>query len=305
VQSAPAVAIAAPAPRPALLENSESQSEPSRPLTPDPSPTKSEGSIVAKSDESVADPWKEARKQGLAAFRLIVVEDPKTQAAWPFAGAVVVGDKTLLTTASVAVELSKFVERGWRVAAMRTDQQTRVAITALRMHAVYAQESPEKQLYFDTAVLSTAETLGQPIALASAAELTELETGRPLVCLAVDHAGDPLDRFQQLEPQAYQGKIFATTSLPPQPGGPRLLHLRGTFTSKACGSPIFNRQGHLVAVYCEPAPSPSGAPEDLHLNYAKVIEPQLIELAVRGSDERIWVRAQPPAATTAPQESPK
>ena len=135
--------------------------------------------------------------------------------------------------------------------------------------------------------------------MASAIELAGLESGRPLVCLAVDHAGDPLDRFQQLEPQRYQGKVFAVTSLPPQPGGPRLLHLRGSFSDKACGSPILDEQGHLVAVYCEPAAS------DLHLHYAKLIDPQLIELAVGGANEQIWVLPQPPTAEASPQESSK
>ncbi len=253
--------------------------------------------------KTVADPWSEARQRGLASFRLIVVEDPKSHVSWPFSGAVIVGNKTLLTTASMGLELAKFFGRGWRVAALRPGQQERVAVTGLRVHAAFEQESKNQQLYFDMALLSTGEPVGEPIVLPSAAELAEMETGLPLMCLAVDHAGDPLDRFQQLEPQAYQSKVFAVTGLPPQPSGPKLLLVRGSFTDKACGSPIFNQHGHLVALYCEPAPSSAPEVADVHTHYAKVVDPQLIQLGEQGTDTRIWVPPQP--ATTAPKESSK
>jgi hypothetical protein len=253
--------------------------------------------------KTIADPWSEARRRGLASFRLIVVEDPKSHVSWPFSGAVIVGPKTLLTTASMGLELAKFINRGWHVVAMRPGQQERIAVTGLRVHAAFEQESKDQQLYFDMALLSTAEPAGEPVVLPTAAELAEMETGLPLICLAVDHAGDPLDRFQQLEPRAYQGKVFAVTGLPPQPSGPKLLLVRGSFTDKACGSPILNQRGHLIALYCEPAPSSAPEVADLHTHYAKVVDPQLIQLGEQGTDTRIWVPPQP--APTAPKESSK
>jgi hypothetical protein len=254
-------------------------------------------------EKPIADPWDQAKKQGLKSFRLIVVEDPKSQASWPFAGAIIVGEKMLLTTASMGVELTKFVERGWHVTAMRPGQQSRVEVTDLRVHAAYEHAGVDQQLYFDMAVLLTTEPLGEPAVVASPTELAGLERGLPLVCLAVDHEGDPMDRFQQLAPQTYPCKVFSLTGLPPQPSGPRLLLLRGSITDKGCGSPIFNQQGHLIALYCEPAPSTGST--DLHMHYAKVVDPQAIDLALHGADERVWVRPHPPAETSAPKEPSK
>jgi hypothetical protein len=270
-----------------------------------PPATASDVETGIKAEPPPADPWKAARDQAQAAFRLIIVEDPKTQAAWPFAGAVVVGDKALLTTAGVATELSKFVSRGWGVAALEPGRQVRVPVSDLRIHAAYGQESADQQLYFDMGILRTDTTVGEPIRMASTTELTGLERGQPLMCLAVDHAGDPLDRFQQLEPAAQMVKVFAVTSLPPQPGGPRLLHLRGSLTDKACGSPVFDQQGRLVAVYCEAAPPAGKESVDLRIYYAKLIEPQLIELAVRGGGDEFWVRPQPSTTASEAKEPTK
>jgi len=192
-----------------------------------------------------------------------------------------------------------------QVAAMHVEHKTKTSVRELRVHRLYAQESADKQLYFDMGILMTDHPLGAPIALGSPTELGELDNGEPLVCLAIDHTGDPIDRFQVLAPQAYQGKIFAITSLPPQPGGPRLLHLRGTFSPKASGSPIVNRQGHLIAVYCEPAGNADKKPNDLVVSYAKVIEPDSIALAAQRSDTTIWVRPVADSTSPSPQGAPK
>lgn len=242
-----------------------------------------------------------AKQREQASFRLLVIEDPKTKAAWPFYGAVIVAERKLLTTATVGVELAKFVHRGWKIDSQDSAGQ-RIAISDIRVHAAYQREKPEQQLYFDLAVLSTTEPLGKPVEMASAAELSQLERGQTLTCLAVDHHADPIDRFQQLAPQWYSGKIFALTSLAPgQAGSPRLVHLRGTFADKACGSPMFDDRGHLVALYCEPAPPEGGSPLQIH--YAKVIEPELIELALGPGDESVWAKVV--LEDTAPREEKK
>ena len=261
------------------------------PKVPDPTTKEDEAKVV--------------NDAAMAGLRLIVVEDPSTHAAWPFAGAVVIGEHTLLTTASVGVELAKFRQRGWHVTLMHDVQQPRIEISDVLVHAAYQQEEPDKQLYFDLALLSTPEQLEHAVALASAADLAELDTGLTLNAIAVDHAGDPINRFEQLQPQVYPGKILFVTSLPPPPGGPRLLHLRGSFPRASCGCPLINAEGHLVAIYSEPAPADKTGPITLQLHYAIVIEPRLIEMALRGEKQDIWVRPQLPAAAIDTKEPSK
>lgn len=279
----------------------------SQPLAAQVQPVKPPPSLPPAAVEAApADPWKAVLKDVSRNLRLLVVEDPKTNAAWPFAGATIVGERVLLTTATVAVEIStKFLSRGWRLTVMEGAQSNRAAVKELRVHAAFQQVSESEQLYFDMALVYLEQPAGRPIPMASAVELAELEKGLPLACIAVDHAGDPLDRFQEFSPQAYPGKIFALTSLPPQPGGPLLLHIRGSFTDKAAGSPIVNLQGHLIALYCEPAQGPDAAKGTLSMHYAKAIQPALIEIGLKQPDNKIWVPIKPTSSPPVNREHAK
>ena len=237
--------------------------------------------------ETVLPPAPAADQPALAAYRLIVVEDPQAQASWPLAGAVVVGERALLTTATVALELGKYIERGFNVSVMRPPQGERTRVIERRVHAAFQQADAAEQLFFDAALLYTDELLADIVPLASADELDQLERGQPVTCIAVEHDFDAIDRFQPLDAKTYAGKIFAVTGLPPQPG-PRLLHVRGPFSDKSAGSPIVNERGRLIALYCEPAPS-EGATAGLALHYAKVIELDLLEQGLSKPDDSIWV----------------
>jgi len=231
-----------------------------------------------------------AQEQNTARARrmlLVVVEDPKTHASWPFATACVVGEKVALTTAGVAQSLEKFRKDGWQISVSFDPQRSRVKIDRFVEHAGYKQTNESEQLYFDMALLFAAESLGEAAELTPAASLDALETGVPLNLVAIEYGSDPIDRFQQFELRSFPCKVFAVTKLAPQPGAPRLLHLRGSLPERAAGSPLVDEQGRLVAIYCEPAP-PSGDGK-LSVHYAKVIEPQLLDLGVSGRDAKIWV----------------
>jgi hypothetical protein len=265
---------------------------PPRPVLPPPSPPDSVVPPPITVDETPI-------TAGLAAYRLIVVEDPQARASWSLAGSIVVGDRALLTTATIAVELTKYLDRGFIASAMKPPQGARSIIVDRRIHAAFQKAEPAEQLFFDVALLYTDEPLENAVTLPSADELDELEIGQPVTCLAIEHGFETLHRFQRLAPRAYSGAIYAITGLPPSPG-PRLLHLDGKFSDKFSGSPIMNEQGQLIALYCEPAAS--GGPAGVELHYAKVIDPPLIERGLNKPDDTIWV---PLTAPSSPQESAK
>lgn len=245
------------------------------------------------------DPWAAAKEAGLAAYRLIAVEDPKTQTTRPFAGAVIVGPHALLTTAEVGVELARVQERGWPVKVVRDSQDAGLPVEGIRIHAGFQDAKPEEQLFFDMAILSVAERLTGAATRASAAELAAVEQGQTLVCLATSHSGDPFNRFDELRAEAYQAKVFTVTPLSAEPAAPRVLFLRGRFGDNASGSPIFDDRGRLVALYCDPAPAESGTPPERAIHYAKLIEPGLIELGLSTKENQIWVApVVPPAEPT-------
>ena len=236
------------------------------------------------------DPWKEAKDRGMAAYRLIVVEDPVTQIAWPHAGSIVVGEHVLLTTAYVARELQKARDREWLVSVMQPPEGRRVPIATIRVNAEFGQA--EEELFFDSALLYVDEPLTGAITLASSDD--QLERGQPLICIAIDHDGDSLDRFHPLTPEGFEREIFSAPRFldPKQPGSPRLLRLKGTLGEKVLGSPIVDKRGRLVALYCGPTEELK-ATSGLELSYAKVIDPEMIRRGLERRDDPLWV--EPPA----------
>lgn len=128
--------------------------------------------------------------------------------------------------------------------------------------------------------------------------------------------GDPIDRFHKHQPELYSANVVKLTTL--EAGGSRLLHLRGSFCDSAAGGPIFNDQGNLVALYCEPAPAEPAAKEPIPpesaagargsrhpIHFAKLIDLQLIELGLSDKENKIWVSpvVPSPAPASAPKES--
>ncbi len=267
------------------------------------------GTLIAEDTPPVApvvppttsDPWKEAKERGMAAYRLIVVEDRETQIAWPHAGSIVVGDHALLTTAGVAVDLQTARDRKWDLSVMKPPHGARMPIAAIRVQAGFGQADADKQLFFDSALLYVDEPLIGAIALASPDDLDKLERGQPLSCIGIDHDGDSLDRFHPLIPENFEREIFSAPRAldPKQSGSPRLLRMKGTLGARVLGSPIVDEQGHLVALYCGAAEELK-AKSGLELSYAKVIDPEMIRSALERRDDPVWI--EPVVSPTNPVE---
>lgn len=251
------------------------------------------------------DPWKVAKAAALPGYRLIAIEDPKIETTWPYAGAVVIGPQALLTTADVGVELARRRQQGMNVKVLRHSQDIGVPVDGVRVYAPFQQEAPEEQLYFDMAILSTAERLDGVARLAEPAELAAIEPGQRLICAAISHTADEaINRFDRLAPEWRDGKVNLVTRRSAEAGAHRVLYLRGTFSDSFMGSPIFNDQGRLVALYCEPAADENGKAETTK-HYAKLIEPQVIQLGLSRPDDPFWVAPEMPPELPTKEEPAK
>jgi hypothetical protein len=250
------------------------QEEPAKSDAGEPNPP-----IAGESNEAADD-----------AVFLVLVEEPKSAAAWPFGTAAAITDHTLLTSATVAIGLADFRNKGWKLWAMNQRLGLKSAVNDLRVHAgfVGAQGTPEKQVYADVGLVTVADSLPKQLSLATADELAELDRGLPVTLLGYLYENEPIDRFQSFLPDPHAGKIFIITSLPPSPGGPRLMHVRAELSGKMYGAPILNSAGHLLGVFAETAlPEPGAA--DLHVHYAPVAVAAPIDRWIKDHDEQWWV----------------
>ncbi|HQU44613.1 MAG TPA: FHA domain-containing protein [Pirellulales bacterium] len=273
------------------------------PVIPPAKPTEEDPKPPAP-PPSPPDPWKAAKEAALPSYRLIAIENPKAETTWPYAGAVVIAPQALLTTADVGVELARNRQRGMNIKVLRDSQDSGVPVDRVRVYALFQAAPPDDQLYFDLAILSTTERLDGVATLAEPAELAAIEQVQPLACVAIDHTGEPINRFEPLAPKWQIGKVFAVMRHSAEAGAPRVLYLRGTFSDRFMGSPIFNDQGRLVALYCEPGADEAGQPERT-LHYAKLIEPQVIQLGLSRSDDPLWVAPEIPPEPPTKEEPAK
>jgi hypothetical protein len=238
--------------------------------------------------------------KALAAYRLIVAEDPETHVHYPLSGAVVVADHTLLTTAAPTLELAKFVAKHWPLKAMKPSDGYSVDVRALRINPLFQHCDPDEQLFSDVALLYTDEPLTDVAVLATDDELERLELDGPLACIAADHDRIAFKGRRELPAVAHPG-IILEPHFPRQvrSGGiPGALTLRGRFHDWYFGSPIVNDRGHLVAIYCGPA---ADGAADKHI--ARVIDPSVIAIGLNEPDSSIWVK--PVAIPPRTQESAK
>ncbi len=203
--------------------------------------------------------------QVLDSVALLTVEHPQGAASWPFGTACVIRENALLTTATVALELAKFRRAGWKVWAMGKAANGKQAIDDVRVHVGYvkAADNREEQIYFDLALLTPHGNLEHLCPLADLAESDEVESGFPVACVGIPHEGDLMNRFDEFKPEVILGKVFVVTALQPSPSAPRLIHVQAQLPRNMYGSPLVNKQGHLLGVYAES--TPEGA--DLRLHY--------------------------------------
>jgi hypothetical protein len=194
-----------------------------------------------------------------------------------------------LTSATVATGLAGFRDKGWRLWATNQRRGLKVEVTDLRVHAAFAraQGQAETQIYVDLGLLTVANELPKGLSLATAGELADLDRGMRVTLLGCLYEKEPVDRFQTFLPEPRAGKIFVLTSLPPAPGGPRLMHVRAELPSKVYGAPLLNPAGHIVGVFAETAlPSPEQQEGDLQIHYAPVIDPTQIDGWITDRDEQ-------------------
>ena len=166
-----------------------------------------------------------------------------------------------------------------------------------------ADGKPPELLYFDVALLTVAEKLPAFAPLASPEDLQALKDGATLLCLGYAHDATMIsnDELPPLQSGKGTGVFLITTiplpaELPPVGGPPRLLHVKGeiparwmddpadpaakgTVPLRPYGSPLFNAQGKLVAIYGDTPPK-GDRPMLLHL--APVVNPELIGRWLRG-----------------------
>jgi hypothetical protein len=238
-----------------------------------------------------------------ACVYLLGVEDPQRHTSWPFASAVAIRNDTLLTSATVAVELARFRQLGMNCWAHNQPSATRTEIGELRVYLPYQTLSKEtdKRLYFDFALITVPGKLPKTAVLAAADALGNLEAGTPLVCLGIPHGDDPINRFQSFAVELSRGKVFAVTTYQPPPGPRRMMHVRAVVSPNIYGSPVFTPDGKIVGVYSEPAPPLAGQPQaDLSLHYVPVVATEVIQSWLDGRGGDLWV---PPVVPPSPAPS--
>jgi hypothetical protein len=270
----------------------------------DPRKNEEKAASQPPTEQKEPDPVEQLRD----AVFLIEIEDPKSHSVWPFATCVAVSENTALTTATVGCELAKMIAENWRVSIVSATSGFKEPLAEVRIHRAFRdlREEPEKRIYFDLAVLTVRQEFRKIAPLASSAELDELGSGAPLVCIGIAHEGEIINRFQSIAPESFRGKVLIVTSLPPSPG-PRLLHMKMTIGRHMYGSPFLNSQGRAVALYAEAAALPQQGPSDqaqtnLSLHYAPVLDRESLEAWTRDRNADFWVEPDvSKTLTTAPK----
>ena len=196
--------------------------------------------------------------------------------AWPWA-------RTWSSPAAQAgCYLEDFRQKQYKVWATHEAGPLKVEVGEIRVHARYLQllkaaKGPKdlgdlKELRcFDLALLTMKGELPQTAPLASPEDMAKLADGYPLVLLGYTfNKGQKMTEFFKPADQRRQvsGEVFAVLSPPDQrtPAGPRAVAFRASLPDNAfgaMGSPLFNTQGRVVAVYAEPAPKEEKV-ENLH-----------------------------------------
>jgi len=289
--------------------NKDERTHAPKTAAPDPTETDDDEDSALTSPEMPArDPWDIAHDELRDATFLLAVEEPKSQTQWPFATAAAIGDQTLLTSATVVVELAQLRRSEWKLWAMNQKNGAKIEIVDQRVHAGFerAAGQPDLQIYADLGVVTIATKYLHTAALATAQDLDDLDRGQPLACLGIAHDAEPLNRFQSYAPEMVRGKLFVITSLPPSPGGPRLLHVRMTMAAKVYGAPVFNEAGRVVGVFAESAaPAAEQAEGELNLHYVPVVDPLLIRAWLEQRDETLWVPPTLPPVKAVGETEPK
>lgn len=225
---------------------------------------------------------------------VFLLELEKAGGFWPVATCTAIGKHTLLTTAweaSSPYEREKDPKSGCKLWITNPASDIKMAVRDIRVHAVFTamEDKPGDWIYYDLALLTVAEDLPNTIQLASPEEITKLEKGQPIYCFGFSAQDKEITKFSKFPLQHIETAIFIITAPPNLPAHPRLLHIQENIFKNACGSPIVNDQGRLVAVYGSEAMPEHPDPDALKIHYAPVFNPDLIKLGLDNQDSEIWI----------------
>jgi hypothetical protein len=179
---------------------------------------------------------------------------------WAFGTCFAIRRDTLVTTATLACEFEKLrtAEAGWKLWALGAEQNARIEVKELRIHAGYAEAiSAGKPPHFhDIALLTVGDELPAVCPIGTKSELDQAQRQTRVACLGVaqpipqeGERPDPIGRFDTLSPDTVVGRLIDVS---PSPGGPdasRLLFLPNSFPPTLWGSPILNEAGHAIGVF--------------------------------------------------------
>jgi len=244
------------------------------------------------------DAWKTMAKRVAPAVCLLVAVDPETDAAYPYGCACAIRNDALLTSGVLALELQKRRAADWLIRANWPEQGRMLNVREIKVHRAFTAtaDTPQEQIYWDLAVLTVEGNIADVAELAAARDLTELEQGMPLGCLAIAHNAEPLTRFDTPAVELTQLKLLdhytlTTPDGAAQPGAPRLLCLSGSLPDKIHGSPIVNEAGKIVGVYAEKAErSDKKATQPSNIHYAS--ETVLVRAWLAGQATEHWIAPQ-------------
>lgn len=242
-----------------------------------------------------SNPWLLVRKNAEKFIVLLGVEDRKTGGRFPFGTGCLIGRDTIVTSASVAVELHRYRKRDWNIWVYSPQEDSDVNVREIVVHALYLKlaESPSDQIYFDLAILRMDRAIGEACLMANDSEMDNLEAQDQLGCVGFDHDGERLNRFEQPIPLLQRIDVVSNVALQigrsgPDSGAPRILFLAGQLVQHPYGSPILDRKGRLVAVYSERrADAASGDKEKQQIHYAPTAE--LVAAWLKGEGTEYWV----------------
>ena len=224
-----------------------------------------------------------------------LIEAQSSGNSWSLATCVAISDDTLLSTAKAACEMEwmrhqkeaddeSAVEYEFFVT--HRASQTSLPIKDIRIFAPFAEEQ-ENWVYFDLAMLTVDGKLPRALTLASQDERRELvEPEHPVAVVAVGHDAQRIGKSFTGEPRLAVGEVYTVTQYDKSPGSPWAMYLKMDAPSNARGSPVINRQGHVVGVYSVAALPQDGLEFNLHC--APVVDPGLIDTWLTDQNEDIW-----------------
>lgn len=257
-----------------VLSASDDEQTPITPATPD-------------------DPWAPVlEKLDRSAF-LLAIEDPEKNRTWPAATAWAIGENRLLTCGQLVTGLAEAQQRGWTLWAMNEATGAKIEVASLQVHVLFndASDDPQRQIFFDLGLVHVPDKLSSWIPLASGEDLTKLEPGLPLGCVAVEYDEGPLFRFQSIAAQLIQAKVLDVTPLEPPPA-PSLLVFTADLSTKPYGAALVNKRGQLCAIFAESAESDT----EPQMYYAPIVDRDI----ALSTNQQLWVDPLVPPVESSP-----